>query len=191
MPDTLQAGRPEEMIVMDAQINCLHEIDLDAATHERLKALLYKAFAQNSVRPKGRSYFCQQPHMRLTYSKDDIVGHLAIYLRVIKVAGQMCETMAIGDVAVSPAYRRQGIANALLDSAIEIARRSEVEFMWLFGSSSLYERAGFKTNSSEVIRLDVITGQLVKNNKHNFRICRLSNDISELGGPIDLLGPAL
>ncbi|MBR6360163.1 MAG: ribosomal protein S18-alanine N-acetyltransferase [Clostridia bacterium] len=80
-------------------------------------------------------------HFLVAVKGEEIAG----YIGVIETAGEAYIT----NIAVLPAFRRQGLAKALLNSAADGAKERECEFITLevresnFAAISLYEGAGF------------------------------------------------
>jgi predicted acetyltransferase len=78
-----------------------------------------------------------------------VVSHLDVYWRSIRIAGQIVEVAAIGQVCTLQRYRRRGLATSLLEAA-HVDAHDRVPFAALFGSLSFYARVGYcETNLTE------------------------------------------
>ena len=169
-----------------------HELDLSPKDHEELSEHIGAAFAENSASPGDRSFFFQPPHMRIICRiGDDLAGHLAIYLRTVRVGEQNTQTAAIGDVSVAKAYRRKGIASQLVKEALEIAEDIELDFVWLAGDEQLYFDAGFFSAENEVTRISWDTGQTITNKTHDMLVHDLDGWDWDQDASVNLLGPML
>ena len=65
----------------------------------------------------GRSFYQQRPHLRIVWRAPEILGHIALFYRAIRLDGQLTDVTGLGDIATAPQARGQGIATALLDRA--------------------------------------------------------------------------
>ena len=71
----------------------------------------------------GRTWFKQIPHQRLlAWSGSDLMGHVGMEYRVVRVGEAFLPVVGIVDLCVAPAARRQGIGAALLLGVEERAR---------------------------------------------------------------------
>lgn len=76
----------------------------------------------------------------------EIDNHAIAYMGMWSLSGEG----HITNVAVSPMYRRKGIAKALISHFIDIAKKEDLEFLTLevratnYGAISLYKSFGFK-----------------------------------------------
>ena len=119
----------------------INEFDLTAETEVELTALLDLAFS-----PKfgGASYHQQRHHVRLIQrSNGEIVGHLAITYRAVRLGDQLLDIVGLAEVATHPDHRGQGIAGHLVRSSIEFAQNSGADAVVLFGDRPVYAANGF------------------------------------------------
>ena len=123
------------------QIDRIDEIQLLPADEAGIAALLTRAFGEEFG---GNSFHQQRHHVRLVVRQPQIVGHMALTYRAIRVAGTLVDIIGLAEVATDPDHRGRGIAGALLQAAIAEARQSPAAFMLLFGDAPLYAAAGFR-----------------------------------------------
>lgn len=123
------------------QIDRIEETRLNAAHEGQIATLLTRAFGPDFG---GRSYYQQRHHVRLVTGRPQIVGHIALTFRDIRVADSLTPVYGLAEVATDPDHRGKGIASALLQAAIAEARASPAQFLLLFGDAPLYAAAGFR-----------------------------------------------
>jgi GNAT superfamily N-acetyltransferase len=127
------------------------EVDLEVELAQRLAGLLGECFPGYP----DRAYFKLPPHLRLlAYADDELVGQLAVELRMIRVADQVFRTLGVVDLCVRPEGRSQGVAGLLLDNVLALARHSD--FVVLFADDDrLYRRNGWVRVDNPVTWLKV------------------------------------
>ena len=81
--------------------------------------------------------------LRAAFCEGRVVGTCAVYERVMRLGPARLLTGCIGAVATAPAYRRRGIAGALLSDAIGFARARGHALLLLDGIPDYYRRFGF------------------------------------------------
>lgn len=72
----------------------------------------------------------------------NVVSHLDLYWKTIRIAGHQVDVAAIGQVCTLPEYRNRGLATWLLEAAHEDAH-GRVPFAALFGSPAFYGHLGY------------------------------------------------
>ncbi len=98
------------------------------------------------------SYFNQRPHLRLVHRDGKaIVGHMAAVFRTVRQGNNLFTIFGLADVATAPGHQGQGIASGLLKQAIALARKSDAQFILLFGEAALYVANGFKPAANSVL----------------------------------------
>ncbi len=122
------------------QIKTIPEMALTAADDAEIAGLLARSFTSDFG---GRSFFKQRHHLRLVARDPDLVGHMALTLRAIRIGGALTDIAGLAEVATDPAHRGKGIAARLLQAAIAEAKASQAQFLLLFGTAGLYAAAGF------------------------------------------------
>lgn len=76
----------------------------------------------------------------------DVVGHVAF--SAVSIDEQDLGWLALGPVAVLPAFQNQGIGRALIDQGLETIRKQKARGCVVVGDPDFYERFGFRHNSS-------------------------------------------
>ncbi len=140
----------------------------------------------------GRSFYQQRPHLRIVWRAPEILGHIALFYRAIRVDGQLTDVTGLGDIATAPQARGQGIATALLDRALTIGRDSNAGFALLFGERTLYDRAGFRLAANVYTRVDMTgahTGDVDRVQSRFLRVLSLKAAPWPERAELDLLGP--
>lgn len=111
----------------------------------------------------GRSFFQQRHHLRIvTRHQSQIIGHMGLMLRAVRVDGVLTDVVGLADVATDPDHRGRGIAAALLQAAIAEAKRSPAAHFLLFGTAGLYTGAGFRKAANMITYIDM-TGARTRN----------------------------
>jgi predicted N-acetyltransferase YhbS len=136
----------------------------------------------------GRSFFTHHHHLRLIIRAEGIIGHMALVLRSIDLAGRRVTIAGLAEVATDPAYRGQGIAAALLQVAIEEAKASPAEYLLLFGVAKVYAAAGLKAVSNPLTHFEVNGTRVVSSGDDNLMVLPL-RDAPWPDGPVYLRGP--
>ncbi|WP_137109899.1 GNAT family N-acetyltransferase [Rhodobacter sp. SY28-1] len=141
----------------------------------------------------GRSFFqTRQSWRHVARLNGQIVAHLAVQLRAVRLGDRLLTIAGIADVATDPDHRGQGHAAGLLQAAIAMARQSPAEFVLLFGTAKLYPAAGFRPVANPLTYFDLTgarTGALHRDevNPH-LQVLALTRDDWDEGLPLDLLG---
>lgn len=141
----------------------------------------------------GRSFFQTRQSWRHVVRLDgQIVAHLAVQLRAVRLGEDLLTIAGIADVATDPDHRGQGYAARLLQAAIAAARQSPAQHVLLFGTAKLYAAAGFRPTANPLTYLDLTgarTGAPHRDevNPHLQVLDLGSNDWDE-SLPLDLLG---
>ena len=123
------------------RVDRIDEVRLAAADEAQITTLLTRAFGEEFG---GNSFHQQRHHIRLVVRGPQIIGHVALTYRAIRVNEAMVNVMGLAEVATDPDHRGCGIASVLLQAAIAEAKRSPAAFLLLFGDAPLYASAGFR-----------------------------------------------
>lgn len=141
----------------------------------------------------GRSFFQTRQSWRHVVRQDgQIVAHLAVQLRAVRLGNDLLTVAGIADVATHPDHRGQGHAARLLQAAIAAARQSPAQHVLLFGTAKLYAAAGFHPTANPLTYLD-LTGARTRAlhrdeaNPH-LQVLALGHDGWDESLPLDLLG---
>jgi predicted N-acetyltransferase YhbS len=172
-----------------SQIETLAEFDLtpqdDAAIGDLLRACFDTDFG-------GRSYFVQRHHLRfIARDQGQIIAHLALTIRDIRVNDALVAIAGVGDVATAPIHRGRGIAAQLLDRAIAAARTSLAEFMLLYGDAGLYAAAGFRpaNNPGRYVNMEGATTQSIQTAPQNdLMVLAIGTTVWDEDATLDLMG---
>jgi GNAT superfamily N-acetyltransferase len=123
------------------EIHSLNEWEIDAPLRERAESLLRASFPGYPA----RSYFKLPPHLRyFACGGDEVVGHMGVEHRVIRVGDVVFDIVGVVDLCVSERLRSRGIAAALLEEVTTYAQRCDADFILLFADRhDLYLRAGW------------------------------------------------
>ncbi len=82
--------------------------------------------------------------LSLVATKDnEVVGHIAFSPVAVESPGSSFEAIALGPMAVLPAYQRQGIGSALVRAGLEECRRLSQDILVVLGHPDYYPRFGF------------------------------------------------
>ncbi len=140
----------------------------------------------------GRTWFKQIPHERLlAWSGSDLMGHVGMEYRVVRVGEAILPILGIVDLCVARAARGQGIGAALLQGAEERARGQSFALA-MADDPRLYQRTGYSLiQAANVTFLAIDESRchsvIRRNLSDVFMVKRLACDAWP-DGPIDLLG---
>ncbi|MCH2045523.1 MAG: GNAT family N-acetyltransferase [Saprospiraceae bacterium] len=127
------------------------ELEITRELSEQINALLQASFSE--VDYEGRDYFKQLPHYRIVaFDQKKVIGHLSLDLRVMNLNQETVHVLGVVDLCVDPNFKGQGIGQALLDYAENIAQKSpnKVDFLLLVADDDrLYQKVGFQRISIE------------------------------------------
>ena len=171
------------------KIERIEEMRLTRDDEARIGALLEQCFDTGF---SGRSFYQQRHNTRLIVrSGENVIGHMAISLRAIRMGDRLCHAAGLAEVATHPDHRGQGIASRMLEQAILEARASVADFFILFGVERIYAAAGFRDQPNEVLCVDmrgVQTGaDRMRINEH-FMVMQLGDLVWDPEAPVDLVG---
>jgi predicted acetyltransferase len=115
---------------------------------ERLAELASRAWRVTSVE-KRREFYTEHPRfnlrdVRIAELDGQVVGSLVLYPLIAFVRAQKVPITGIGSVCVSPEHRRQGVAEALMRSALREMRQAGQAFSSLYAwRGSYYRKFGY------------------------------------------------
>lgn len=140
----------------------------------------------------GRSYFQTRHSWRHVLRQPEIVAHLAVQLRAVRLGDDLVTIAGIADVATDADHRGKGHAAALLQAALATARQSPAHHVLLFGTARLYPAAGFRPVGNPLTYLDLTgarTGELHRDRpEEHLQVLDLSSQAWDGAKPLDLLG---
>jgi len=181
---THSTGRP-------TVIQTFTEPTLPTAVRDELCPLLDEAFPGFF---DGRTYVKQQPHFRIImYAASEVVGHVALDYRVIRIGAEIVPICFVIDLCVRKHHRGQGLGSKILEEAEAQARQAATHFMVLMADlHDFYGHRGF-------LRIQgVLTKWLAIENRASHSL--IEEDLSDQlmakpltkfcwpGGPVDMLG---
>ena len=141
----------------------------------------------------NRSYYRQRPHLRLIYRQDgQIIGHIALLLRAVRLGAQMTDTIGLAEVCTHPDQRGAGVASQLLQAAITQARASQAAYLTLFGTAPLYAGHGFTRQTNILTYVDLAqnrTTAILNEPAETLMTLPLRNRPWPTEAPLDMLGP--
>lgn len=171
-------------------IEKLDEMRLTHANDAAIATLLGRAFGGADF--VGRSYFQNRHHLRLVWREEgQIVGHVALSLRAIRMGDQLIQAVGVAEVATDPDHRGRGIASTLMEAAITAAKDSLADVLILFGDEPLYARLGFQSKPNRTLTVsmhDVRTGVQENRTDDGLMVLPLSDVVWDDEALIDLVG---
>ena len=171
-------------------IEHIDEMHLSPEDDTAIGTLLDQAFGMAEF--DGRSYFQNRHHLRLLWREDEqIIGHVALSLRAIRMGETLIQAAGVAEVATHPDHRGKGIASALMESAIAAAKGSLADVMILFGDEPLYARLGFQPKPNRTLTVsmhDVRTGVQENRKDDGLMVLPLSDLDWDDTALIDLVG---
>jgi N-acetylglutamate synthase-like GNAT family acetyltransferase len=108
----------------------LHDDQVTAGMRERITCFLSGAFPGCACASEVK-----QPVARLVLCEDEeatIIGHSALYRYDVRISDLPMEIGMIGEVAIKPEYRGQGLLNTLFLRAHDYFRTIPVEYSMVF-----------------------------------------------------------
>ena len=140
----------------------------------------------------GRSFFQVRHSWRHIIRQGEIIAHLAVQLRAVRLGGQLLTIAGVADVATDPDHRGRGHAATLLSAAITTARQSPARHILLFGAAGLYPAAGFRPISNPLTYLDLTgarSGDLYRDRRvKHLQVLDIGPEPWDDTKPLDLLG---
>jgi predicted N-acetyltransferase YhbS len=170
-------------------IEVIADWELTAADEAQIARLLRVCFSTDFG---GRSYFQQRPHFRLVWREGgQIIGHMAVMMRAIRLGGALVAVAGLADVATDPDHRGKGIAADLLQATIAQVRRTQAEYFLLFGTATLYGAHGFAIAPNIITYTDLrgaMTAAIKVEKAQELRVLPLRQRDWPVDAPVDLLG---
>ena len=172
-------------------IQTFTEPTLPAAVQGQLRPLLDEAFPGFF---NGRTYVKQQPHFRIImHAGSDVVGHVALDYRVIRIGADVVRICFVIDLCVQKDRRGQGMGSKLLEEAEVQARQAGVCFMVLMADlHDFYGRHGFlriRGVSTKWFAIEDRASQsLIEEDLSDQLMAKPLTEIGWPEGPIDMLG---
>lgn len=173
------------------KIERIEEMRISDADETAIGVLLDAAF---NTEFDGRSYYQQRHHVRFVIRDGaDIIGHMALGLRAIRMGTELFQAAGLAEVATHPAHRGQGIATALMGAVIAEAKASPADVLLLFGDQPLYAAVGFMPVPNKTVSVSfhgVKTGPLETRQGDKLMMMQLRDNGWDDTADIDLVGHA-
>lgn len=170
-------------------IEIIAEWELGAEDEAQIVRLLAACFSTDFG---GRSFFQQRPHFRIVWREaGQIIGHMAVMMRAIRLNGALVDVAGLADVATHPNHRGKGIAAVLLQATIAQVRTTQAQYFLLFGTAGLYAAHGFAAAQNPITYVDLRgaqTGAVRVEIVHGLRVLPLRGQIWPVDAPVDMLG---
>lgn len=170
------------------RIERIEEMRLTREDEADIASLLDRAFGEGF---NGRSFHMQRHHVRLVARDPEIVGHMALCLRAVRLGERLVDIVGLAEVASAPERRGEGIASRLMEAALAEARATEAEFFVLFGERPMYAGNGFEAfdNPLRWVELDhARTGEVREGRKEGLMVLPLGEARWNGEAAVDLLG---
>ena len=118
------------------KIHRLEEFFINQQQHQQIGELLQQCF---SSYPKHRSFYKQVPNFRfLVFEKNNLIGHLAIIHRLIKVGQENFTIFGVSDLCVHPNYQQKNIASILLKDLEILGKDNNIDFILLIAQDQKF-----------------------------------------------------
>ena len=159
------------------------------ATESALTALLEQSFPNTF---DGRSFFKQEPHDRIVAStSDSLVAQVGIDRRTINVGGKHLKIVGVIDLCVAEAYRKKGIARALLRAVENFS--DDREFVVLMADNqAIYAKSGYVSLKPALTKWlaieDLRSHSIMERDLSDCFMYKSLQDTKWPDGEIDLLG---
>ena len=172
------------------EISLKSEFNLTSTDYEQIFKIRKACFPEGNI---SNHYGKQLPTGRILVIDDDqLIGHVGLMLRMIRINNAQYRTMGIQDVVVDSAYRNKGIMTAMMDKAETLAVESNCSLMMLFSSEpKIYQRLGFNITVVEMEWLKIHEGRNLGTGREHVEeamIKFLSVDQPKEISSIDMLG---
>jgi predicted N-acetyltransferase YhbS len=170
------------------QVETIPEMRLTRAEDAEIASLMARCFPTDFG---GRSFYQQRHHLRLVARDPHLVGHVALTIRAIRVAGVLTDIAGLAEVATDPDHRGKGVAASLLQAAITEAKASPADFLLLFGTAGLYAAAGFQPVHNPMTWIDLTgarMGAVHSQPAKSLMVLPLGERPWNASAPLDLLG---
>lgn len=171
------------------QIETIDEQNLTSADEQRIMQALQKAFSEGF---EDRSFYQQRHNKRfIVRHGEDIIGHMAVCYRAIRMNDQLVRIAGLAEVATDPDFRGQGIASKLMAKVLDYVQDTQADFFLLFGVRAMYEGNGFRPVPNPVTYVDMQgakTGSVSQLHKTHLMMRQLKDIPWDDTADIDLLG---
>lgn len=116
---------------------------IDESTQLKIRSLFDQCFPQY---PSVRTYLKQLPNFRyLSFENEQLIGHLAVEYRMIRVSDEVCSIFGIVDFCIDEQYQLRRIGSQMLHELETLAKQCRIDFLVLQASEpAFYLHQGFQ-----------------------------------------------
>ena len=145
---------------MSLQPRIVKESELDEKLDAAIKKSLCLCFPHNKeVFLQTRYWHNSVPvYSALIEDGDNIIAHVSVIDRIVKVGDKKCRVAGVQNVFVLPEYRGKGLSDTVLKTAMAEAKRKGFDFGLLFTgekNKKVYARNGWvQINEQKFIRIE-------------------------------------
>ena len=125
------------------QIIYLADKNVDIQTDKKIRDLLIACFPDQAVFTRQRFYHEMPAHRWFIMQNDQMIAHVALHEKEIKVEYNKIKIGGIAEVAVHPDARGRGYVRLLLKTAHEWLTKNGYSFSMLFGDKNVYTSSGY------------------------------------------------
>ena len=172
------------------EIEQVAEYELGEKAREEVRCLLEKAF---SSYPQKDAYWQQLPTFRLLARREkELLGHLAVEYRRVRVGTEHFRIFGIADLCVHPDFSGSGVGGRLITQLQELAPGYQARFLLTFASRpDFYLKNGFEEVQTHCRWLMIHQGVTmgVMQRKLSGVMVKALDATPWPAGALDLLGP--
>lgn len=171
-------------------IKRIEEFKITKSQHLQIGALLKQCF---SAYPNEQSFYKQFPNFRfLVFEKKQLIAHLAIIHRRVKVGADNHSIFGVSDLCVHPDFQHQKIASVLLEELENLGKKHRVDFILLIAQEQdFYKKNQFKTFNNDCRWLIINEQQslgIAQRNLDNSLMVKTLGDKKWKNETVDFLG---
>lgn len=172
------------------KIKRIPEYKISPAEHEKIIQLLKSCFPEY---PGHRDYYKQIPSFRYLISKNkQLIGHLAVEHRKIKIGGDVASIFGISDLCISKNFQSMKLGSKLIKELESLGKAHQIDFIILTTNDhSIYQNNGFFVVNNTCRWLMINEHQTFGVNHKHINSSLMVKEISELkwnNGLVDFLG---
>ncbi len=168
----------------------IEEFKINKKQHSEISELLKLCF---SSYPSNRSFYKQFPSFRyLVFKENELIAHLAIIHRMIKVSEENFVIFGVSDLCVHPDFQQKKIASVLLEELENLGKKHKIDFITLIAQEKkIYKKNGFKVYNNDCRWLIINETQslgLAQRNLDNALMVKPLNEKKWNNGMVDFQG---
>ena len=126
------------------KIQRIEEFKINRKQHLEISQLLKLCF---SSYPANQSFYKQFPSFRfLVFEEKELIAHLAIIHRLIKIGEESASIFGVSDLCVHPDFQHKKIASVLLEELETLGKKHKIDFITLIAQEQkIYKKNGFQS----------------------------------------------